>query len=501
MKNDVERDDEIAQETSPKQPAREVGALEALWALFSSMKTAIVLLLLLAAASIAGTIIEQNQLPAHYIRHYGVGKYNLFRSMGLTNLYHSTWYVLLLWLFATNLAVCSINRFGIAWRKTFQPKVAARAEQIANYQPSETLSCSGRVDDVAPKVASALRSASYRVWKEQAGSEIAFYAAKGRMSVWGPYLTHLSILVIFAGSILGGVMGSNGYVTITEGKRADSYRREAPDQKEEDTKLGFGVGLRKFHIKYDTRRLAHGFVSREVVGYKSDLQVYEGGKPVLRRVVDVNHPLTYRGMSFFQSSYGLLGFWVKVTAPNGESRRLPFWIALQDNPQGGQTYAITDQPYKTLQFGDKKLTVFVHNFVPDFVGGKQVAASNLPINPAAQVMVNERFPEYRGMDAWTKLGWLPIAKPVDYKGYTVTLDDAVDYTHLQVSQNPALPVIYTGFAMMLIGVFMSFYVVHKVVRVCVSPSKEGVAVVAGGISRGEPSAFDRDFARLRDAIN
>jgi cytochrome c biogenesis protein ResB len=125
----------------------------------------------------------------------------------------------------------------------------------------------------------------------------------------------------------------------------------------------------------------------------------------------------------------------------------------------------------------------------------------MPLNPAADILINDRFPEYRGLDAWTRLGWVAMSRHANYKGYVVTLERAVDYTMLEVSRNPGLPVVYVGFGLILFGVFVSFYVTHKVVRVSISPQGKGSRVVAGATSRAGPSVFDSDFDHLRRALS
>ncbi|OFX17080.1 MAG: hypothetical protein A2Z18_00300 [Armatimonadetes bacterium RBG_16_58_9] len=482
---------------------KEIGALEALWSFFSSMKTAIVLLLVLALASIAGTIVEQNQPDAYYVKEYGSKLHALLKTTGLTNVYHSTWYSVLLAMVGMGLAVCSINRFGMAWRRTFQPVVATGPDKVGRMQRSEKLAYSGNLEDAAGKVAAALRSRLYHITKETQGDSISLHAARGRLSIWGPYLTHVSILVIFIAAIFGNLLGFNGHMSIWEGKNADTYNLESISGKTEQKKLDFKVGLRKFNIAYETHRV-NGSITHDVTGYKSDLTVYDHGKPVVRKVIDVNHPLTYKGISFFQSSYGLVGIYVKVTAPDGRTERIPFSVDLgEDHRTGGLAYVVTDQPYKIVDIGGKKLTVFVHGIDPDFVRGERVMPTGdrpMPFNPAAQLMVNDRFPEYKGMDAWTRLGLVPESESVDYKGFKISLDEVIYYTYLQVSQNPALPAIYVGFSLMVVGVFISLYVTHKVIRVSVSPSSKGVTLVAGATSRAEPGVFDKDFGNIRDAL-
>ncbi len=468
---------------------RDIGALEALWVFFSSMKTAITLLLILAVASVAGTIVPQNQPPDAYIKAYGQAKYSIIKALNLSDVYHSTWFVVLLGLIGINLAVCSINRFGTAWRKTFQPDVDTDPQRVAGMARSETIAFGSDPASAVARAADALRQCRYHVLQSVNKDRASIYASKGRLSVWGPYLTHVSILVIFLGAILGGVMGFEGYTMIDEGGRVSSYQPRGSDQTKP---LGFSVGLGRFTIAHDKRR--------NPTGYKSDLTVYDGGAKAAHKVIDVNHPLTYKGISFFQSGYGLSSMVVKVTGPSGQSKKLTFELGSQDTPQG-TAYGIVGQVWQQVKLGDKKLTVFAHNLVPDYVGGKRINASTLPLNPAASVMVNERFPEYRGLDAWKSLGWLAQGESAGYKGYSVSIEKITKYTGLQVSSNPALPIIYFGFALMVIGVFVSFYVSHRIIRVSISSSGGGSEVAVGATSRADPEVFDKDLDRLREALS
>ena len=127
--------------------------------------------------------------------------------------------------------------------------------------------------------------------RQSKDAAVSIYAAKGRASIWGPYLTHLSILVIFAGAIYGGMVGSEGNVIIAEGERVSEY--SSNDNSESSIPFGFEVALHSFSIKYDE--------SYNVMGYESDIEIFDGGKSVARKVIDVNHPLSYKGVSLLQS--------------------------------------------------------------------------------------------------------------------------------------------------------------------------------------------------------
>jgi cytochrome c biogenesis protein len=452
---------------------KSTGFFRAIWGFFASMKTAVVFLLVLAVVSVYGTLVEQ---------------YPALRVFGVTDLYHTVFYTFLLALIGISLAVCSINRFGSTWRAMFHPKVTVSDKQIAGMMRAETLSWAGDVGAAADKAETALRAGSYHLLRADENGVSVLYAARGRLSIWGPYLTHLSVLVIFVGAILGNRLGLDGITVIKEGGYTDTaYVRKTEREKD----LGFRVALQKFTIQHDAQH--------NPTAYQSDLEILDGGRLVTRKVIDVNHPLTYEGVSFFQSDYGLTSVLLKVTGPNGETAWLPFDVDTQTEMQR-KRYSMPGIAFKQITMGRKKLTVYVRDIVPDYIGGEEINASDLPINPAILVMVNDRLPEYKGLDAWSDRVWLTESESASLKGYKITLDNVADYTVLQVVRNPGLPIVYTGFGLMLVGVFVSFYVTRKVVRIRVSASKTGALVAVGATSRADASAFDGDFARLHEAF-
>ena len=79
-----------------------------IWDFFSSVKLTIVLLLSLAATSIIGTLIPQNENPAAYLKAFGGYLFRLFDILDLFDMYHSWWFQLLLILLTINIIVCSI---------------------------------------------------------------------------------------------------------------------------------------------------------------------------------------------------------------------------------------------------------------------------------------------------------------------------------------------------------------------------------------------------------
>ncbi|HET7317754.1 MAG TPA: cytochrome c biogenesis protein ResB, partial [Nitrospirota bacterium] len=80
------------------------------WKFFSSVKLAVVLLIILAIVSVIGTVIQQNQAPEQYLREYSQSTVQFFEMLGFFDMYHTWWFVLLLFLFTANLTVCTLDR-------------------------------------------------------------------------------------------------------------------------------------------------------------------------------------------------------------------------------------------------------------------------------------------------------------------------------------------------------------------------------------------------------
>ncbi|HXV21468.1 MAG TPA: cytochrome c biogenesis protein ResB, partial [Desulfuromonadales bacterium] len=91
--------------------AKDRNAITALWDFFCSLKLTIITLILLAATSIIGTVVQQGRTPQEYLQVYSESTFRLFETLGFFDMYHSWWFLALLGLFSINLIACSIKRF------------------------------------------------------------------------------------------------------------------------------------------------------------------------------------------------------------------------------------------------------------------------------------------------------------------------------------------------------------------------------------------------------
>jgi cytochrome c biogenesis protein len=112
--------------------------MKSLFKYLSSVKLAIVLLIIITLASVVGTLIPQQRGPEEYVARFGQWS-NLLQRFQLTNLYKSLWFNALLFFFALNIIVCTLNRLSPKLKKAFRPRLAVEAKDIAVLKTKEKL--------------------------------------------------------------------------------------------------------------------------------------------------------------------------------------------------------------------------------------------------------------------------------------------------------------------------------------------------------------------------
>ena len=193
----------------------------------------------------------------------------------------------------------------------------------------------------------------------------------------------------------------------------------------------------------------------------SRIDIVDQGKDVEKADVRVNHPLSYRGASIYQASYGSNP--VFLFNVGGKAVRLS---------QGG-TYKDGAITMMAARFEPS-----IHNFGP----GVQVAY--LEGNQTRTVWFVKAIPTLREKEVG---------------GVTIRLDDIANefYTGLEVSHDPGVWVVWTGFALILFGLYINFFVYYR--RIYLLQTSEGVLVA--GTSPRNKEAFREEFEKWREKAN
>ncbi|MFC1822036.1 cytochrome c biogenesis protein ResB [Thermodesulfobacteriota bacterium] len=410
----------------------------------------VILLLSLAATSIIGTVIPQNESPAEYLQAFGEFFYRLFVVFDFMDMYHSWWFQFLILLLTVNIVVCSIDRLSSIWKIIFVKVPPFRISRFRNLSDKKEFTDDRSPDELQKSyVPIVARGFGYsRLEKTDKG--FCIFAEKRRWGRLGVYIVHLSIILLLVGSLIGSFFGFEGYVNIPEGQIVNSIRIRNSNKTKE---LDFAVRCDDFSVTYYKSGLPKEF--------RSSLTLFEMGKPVYNKDVIMNSPLRYRGINIFQSSYGSIPpDYAEINYVIGESG-----ISYNERVKIGQRF---DLPAGLGTFELKNyrnsLSLGGHSLGEAFIG--VVAREDQEPIP---IILPLRFPNFDKM----RKGNVFFA----VKGY-----DERYYTGLQVTKDPGVWVVYSGFIFMIIGCFITFFMSHQQVCVEITESGQKSNVMVAGIT-------------------
>ena len=439
-----------------------------IWDFFCSLKLTIILLLLLAVTSIIGTVLQQNAPAAEYIREYGQSNYELFKALQFTDMYHSAWFIGILALFSVNLICCSITNFPRVWKFVKDPTLVPGDGLLKNSANRGEITSKKSQEELAGPVAAFLNKEFGKSVKTEKNGSIYFFAQKGIYSRFGAYVTHVSILIIMAGAIIGNVWGYKAWVNIVEGSEVDMVQSRKGGQ----IPLGFTVRCDDFDVSYYPG-------SNRPKDYNSDLVVLENGKEILRKTIEVNDPLTYKGITFYQSSYGAAGtarFKVRIkNNESGDTMEIVAERGKQLKLPDGYAFAVTDFTENDRNFGP---AIQLHVNSPDGKHG----------NP---FVVWKNFPEFD-------------VKRGGVFSFSLLNIDQPQFTGLQVAKDPGVNIVWAGCFLMVFGSLTAFFFSHKRVWVRLSEQNGKTKVtIAANAHRNQPGfslAFEEILHKFETTI-
>ena len=448
---------------------KEEGFIEILLNLFRSLKLTIALLILLAVLSIIGTIITQNATSAEYIQRYGINLYNVLNFFNLFDMYHSWWFSAILILLVINLIACSVRRIPRILSQVFHgPETKELEDSMVRTLPYvekvRTSTPSKREEEVRSYVKKWLRSPD-RIETE---SSVTLYSEKGRFSRLGVPITHLSILIILIGGLMGSLFGFRGFVNVMEGETVDRVFLRVKDD-EIARPLGFKVRCDDFSLTYYD---LPGRKEKHVKEYTSILTILENGQDVLKRTVQVNHPLHYKGLAFYQASYGTIHN-VSLGVQRRDKKEKVVLRLME-----GETAPIANSntQIRLLRYAPQ-----VHTFGE----GVQVVLFK-PNQEPRPFWLLKNFPQLgqqRGDEFF-----------LTFEGFTEK-----EYTGLQVTRDPGVWIVWVGSGLMIFGFIVSFFFSHQRIWAKLPKSSEGEIILAGSTNKNRV-AFEKAFGQWVDDV-
>jgi cytochrome c biogenesis protein len=417
------------------------GTTEGLYELFVSIRFSMFLLALIATGSIFGTFIKQGAAEDEYLRFYSETSYKVIKFFGLDNAYHSPWFYILIVLFAVNLSLCTIRRFIRFIREKHDLDMPA-ADRLSKMQFSMLVGHEKK-EEVTGKL-----KRRYRVVREDS---LGLVVERGTLSRLGVFIIHGSVVAILVGGFIGLFFGFRGFVVLRVGEAKDRFmtRSASPQEK----MLGFTIKCKEFK--------ASNYPGGQPKDYASTIELMEGGTVVREKIIRVNDPLYYKGMRFYQSSYG-------------KTNSFAFRIDGEDIMLGeGERFEKGGLVLMVVKFAEE-----VHNYGP----GVQIAYldGNEPKTTWFLMKVNK-------------------LRSQTIQGINVRLEEirGDPYTGLEISSDPGVFVVWAGFALMLFGLYVNFFTYYR--RIYAVRAANGIIIAGFALKNKE--AFQKEFEGLREEIH
>lgn len=428
-------------------------------ACFRSVQLAIVLLSLLALATMAGVLIPQEGIvELQQIKRDFGANYRTFKAMGLFNVYSSYWFVALEVLFFFNLLFGSFQwlkpAFLAATRNTF-----FSASYIKHSPQRLILDSPEPVEATVGRVSGWLRKQRYAVHQAPANAQSSdaklLYATKGNFFRFGAVVVHTGILLMLLASVYGVFFGFKAQKLAVPGETF-----ALPDSQMFKTNIDPSIWLgsvpdwkirvNDFRIEYypEGQTPANNAVVKQ---YYADLSVLNAqGKETKRETISVNHPLAVDDTVLYQASFNPTGkLFVEVDGKrltldtNTEFMNRP--VSLSELPNGR---ALLVFPFFVQQDPDvtrNNVVIFLRD-AKGFVGAQP---GKMP--PNLRLREGESG-EFSGMR-------FKYVRPEMQTG-------------LQIKKGPEVPWMYLSYIIIIVGTIMCVFT-QRQVWVAVTPAVEG----------------------------
>lgn len=435
---------------------------------FSSVQLAITLFIFLAITTLIGTVLPEEGAvgTSELVKKYGLQKYHILKSIGLTDVFHSWWYLSLLVALGINLIVCSARRVFPTLKRVWEWPKELKEDNIKKLPINCELPMSEHCQlDIVEKK---LKEKKFRT--RVVNNTVL--GIKGSWHRFGSSVTHVGILLLLIGSGASIACGFNGFVQLQENEGFYLANLGNDETQIRSTEYGnwivniskmpvwFG-GLPPYLVKVN-KTWREDYETGQPKQWYSDLSVYDRGKnkkELKRKVIHVNDPLSFGGLDIYQSNWGKFA---RISF-NNESFTLPLEkfgneeiILLPLNNDVALKFLLT--PHEVLEV----YSVMLSNVM------KQ--------KPLGKVEMNEKL----------TLGPMNIG----FLG-TETL------TGLQFKSNPGGFLMYSALFIIIIGVLIAF---GSKKQIWATVNETDRKIIIGGVSDRAKEKFFNEFHEIISEI-
>jgi cytochrome c biogenesis protein len=525
--------------TPPPQslPGRGWALVRNTWRGLTSMRTALVLLFLLALAAIPGALLPQRSLNAQKVEQYIADRPTLGPWMDrfeLFDVFSSFWFTAVYVLLFISLVGCILPRVFDHYRALRTPPV--RAPRNLARLPHHYSATVGRgADEVVDHARKQLRGWRTEVREGTEDGEITLSAEKGYTREFGNLVFHLSLVGLLVAIAVGKLFGYEGSVIVianngpgfctTSPAVFDSFR--AGNVNDGTGIAPVCVRVKDFKADYLQNGQAAMFTSNIEYQAGADLQTNTWRSTKIQ----VNHPLRVAGDRLYLQGHGFAPTFT-VTFPNGQTRT----ETIQWRPDDAQTFLSSgvlriDPPggmYATDEERRKNQIAIEGLFAPTALLHGNLLTSSFPVmnDPAVAVDVyrgdtgldtgkpqslfsldTEQIKQGR-LTKEARANLRPGESTTLPNGTKVTFDGAQEFVNLQVSHDPAQQWVLVSALAMMAGLLVSLLVKRRRIWVRVYPAEgeagtvdqRRIVVEMGGLARTDQAGWGGEFDKLRGRL-
>ncbi|CAM3635649.1 cytochrome c biogenesis protein ResB [Nocardioides zeicaulis] len=457
------------------------------WRQLTSMRTALVLLLLLALAAIPGSVIPQEDIDSLKVSQWRDDHPRLapvWDRLDLFSVYGSVWFSAIYILLMVSLVGCIVPRL-LVYARALRAKPPKAPRHLSRLPESTSYETDEAPEVVLARAAKVVRRRRYRVDRPEGSDAVA--AERGHLREAGNLVFHLAVIVVLVGVAVGSLFGYKGGVILFVGKdygfsnSLTQYDDFAPGSLFDEAAMEpFSFTIDSFDVEWitdpESRRvgMARKFVSH--LTYRTD-----PGAPEQEYDLKVNHPLSIGGTDVFLIGHGYAPV-ITIRDGDGNIAQSGPQVFLPTNAQTFESFGVVKAPdAEPTQIG------LEGTFYPTFAMGRDAdgrltmpsSAFGNALDPLASLFV---YTGDVGLDDGTgssvyvldKSRTTQLMKPngqpfrMDLRpGETVTLPNGLGsvtfeglerWNKIQISRTPGKLVALTGVVLALLGLLGSLFV-------------------------------------------
>ena len=373
--------------------------------IFTDLRFAILILVMIALGSSIGSFIEQEEPLSFYQQNYPVEKpiygfinWKIITFFQVDHIYRAWWFLILLIILGICLISCTVTRQF--------PLFINSKEYIfkKEKQSFKNLPFFVRIQNffyLKETILLKLQSMNFYLYQK----ENFIYGYRGLVGRISPILVHFSLIIILLGSSFGAFNNFKAQEILPKG---EIFHIQNPIKVGLLTEVpNITTRINDFWVEYEQNKI-HQFYSN-----LSILDNY--GNEIKQQTISVNNPLRYNGVDFYQSDWNLLGIRVKKINEN-KIYEFPLF-ALKENSKAWITWIKTEENNYSLIFDQLQNSFAIYDNKGKFLGIKELG---------------------------------------DFIETKYAVIDVIPATGLLIKYDPSIPLIYFGFGFLMLTTSLSY---------------------------------------------